>query len=127
MEWVSQLLGAIMRVRELKAENRELKSFILKDTRLTQHDLRERVRRIEAKETPEPRAESAIRFIPDGSLLSFATKGEPLTVRLHDGMTVMKDIGDWLRRNDLYEPLPEEAYDYRPFEEGEESPPEDVT
>ena len=134
MEWVSQLLGAIISVmklksgkRTLKSENRTLHNIILENTHLTQHDLRERVRMLEAKETPERRAESAIKFIPDGGLLVFGTKGEPLTVRLHDGMTVMKDIGDWLRRNDLYEPLPEEAYGYNPFEEDGESPSEDIT
>ncbi len=74
-----------------------------------------------------PRASGRWKFDSHAGVIVFNSTPEPMVVRVHNAMTVMTDVGDWLRRHGLEEPLPDAAYDYEPqLEEGQESWLEDL-
>ena len=74
-----------------------------------------------------PEASERWTFDSHAGVIVFNSTPEPMVVRVHDALTVMTDVGDWLRRHGLEEALPDAAYGYEPESEGgQESWTEDL-
>lgn len=107
--WAGNVLSSRKRFRELE----EFKA---------EHEVRVSV--IEQLMPPRTGEASKVRgrwkFDSDAGVVVFNSTPEPMVVRVHDAMTVMTDVGDWLRRHGFEEPLPDAAYDYEPQSEEDE-------